>query len=214
MKKFFLFLIFTLLKLCVFAQTPVADFSADKVGGCSPIVVNFTDRSTGSPTSWSWDFGNGSTSTRQNPSTTYFTPGTYTVTLTVTNANGSNTIVRTDYITVYDPPSVDFSATNRTGCTPAVVQFSDISTTPPGTTITSWTWDFGDGSGPSASQNPSHVYRSPGSYTVTLTIRNDKGCSKVITKPNYINPSPGVNISFNYVCRSRSLQCTGNNQLY
>ena len=199
MKKFFLFLIFTLLKLCVFAQTPVADFSADKVGGCSPIVVNFTDRSTGSPTSWSWDFGNGSTSTRQNPSTTYFTPGTYTVTLTVTNANGSNTIVRTDYITVYDPPSVDFSATNRTGCTPAVVQFSDISTTPPGTTITSWTWDFGDGSGPSASQNPSHVYRSPGSYTVTLTIRNDKGCSKVITKPNYINPSPGVNISFNYV---------------
>src|SRR6186997_678666 len=73
-----------------FGQTPVANFTGSPLAGCSPMIINFQDLSTGSPTSWSWDFGNGNTSTIQNPIATYFTPGTYTVKLTVTNANGSN----------------------------------------------------------------------------------------------------------------------------
>ncbi|MCX8020761.1 MAG: PKD domain-containing protein, partial [Chitinophagaceae bacterium] len=80
-------------------QAPVAQFSANIVSGCSPLVVAFEDLSTGNPTSWLWNFGNGNSSTLRNPTATYITPGTYTVSLTVTNANGSNTLTRTDYIT-------------------------------------------------------------------------------------------------------------------
>src|SRR6476646_9276989 len=80
------------------AQVPVANFSAIPLSSCSPMVAQFTDLSTGSPTSWSWNLGNGTTSTLQNPSTTYTTAGSYTVTLTVSNANGTDTKVITNYI--------------------------------------------------------------------------------------------------------------------
>jgi PKD repeat protein len=79
---------------------PVADFSGSPTAGTAPLTVAFSDRSTGSPTSWSWTFGDGGTATGQNPSHTYSTPGTYTVTLTATNTAGSDTETKTGYITV------------------------------------------------------------------------------------------------------------------
>ncbi|MCK9591299.1 MAG: PKD domain-containing protein, partial [Methanoregula sp.] len=81
---------------------PVAVFSADHVSGTAPLTVQFTDASTGTPTSWAWDFTNDGTvdSTEQSPSHIYDTAGTYTVNLTVTNAGGSDSEVKTDYITV------------------------------------------------------------------------------------------------------------------
>ncbi|MBD0331089.1 MAG: PKD domain-containing protein [Chitinophagaceae bacterium] len=179
------------------AQTPFANFTSNITAGCSPIVVNFKDLSTGNPTSWLWDFGNGNTSTKQNPSATYFNLGTYTVSLTVTNASGSNTTTKTAYITVFAEPVADFSVNKQTGCSPANIQFTDESKTPAGTKITNWKWDFGDGN-TSALQNPLYSYRTPGVYTVTLTITNDKGCTKLITKPNYIDISAGVSPSFHF----------------
>lgn len=186
-----------LLSAFVCAQQPVANFSSDITGGCAPIVVNFRDLSTGNPTTWEWDLGNGATSSKQNPSATYFNTGTYTVSLRVTNANGTHTVTKTAYITVFVEPRVDFIATKLTGCTPAVIPFQDRSTTPPGTKIVGWKWDFGDGSS-ATDQNPTHIYRAPGSYTVTLTITNDKGCTRLITKPNYVDIIQGVvpSISF------------------
>ncbi|MEZ5358226.1 MAG: PKD domain-containing protein [Candidatus Zixiibacteriota bacterium] len=84
-------------------QPPVADFVGSPTAGYAPLTVNFTDLSTGAPTSWSWDFGDGSgTSTAQNPSYTYTAPGTYTVSLTASNAYGSDGEVKTGYITVYE----------------------------------------------------------------------------------------------------------------
>ena len=71
---------------------PTAAFSGTPLSGCSPITVTFTDQSSGSPTSWLWDFGNGNTSTLQNPIAAYPTPGTYTISLTATNGGGSNTL--------------------------------------------------------------------------------------------------------------------------
>ncbi len=158
-------------------------------------MVKFQDQSTGNATAWAWDFGNGATSNKQHPSTTYFNEGTYAVKLTASNLSGSNTITKLTYITVYKEPTADFTVSSRNGCTPAPIQFSDISTTAPGTTVTGWRWDFGDG-GTSTQQNPLYTYRTPGSYTVTLTITNDKGCSKLITKPNYVNIIQGVVPSF------------------
>lgn len=77
---------------------PVADFSGTPTDGAAPLVVQFTDTSTGTPTSWKWNFGDGATSTAQNPKHTYVTPGTYDVSLKVTNAGGSDTNIKPYYI--------------------------------------------------------------------------------------------------------------------
>ena len=79
-----------------------ADFTADLTSGPVPLAVNYTDQSTGDITSWSWDFGNGSTSTMQNPSHTYTDAGTYTVSLAVTGPCGSDTEVKVNFITVLE----------------------------------------------------------------------------------------------------------------
>ncbi|MBD3402043.1 PKD domain-containing protein [candidate division GN15 bacterium] len=168
------------------AAAPVADFSGSPTSGDEPLAVQFTDLSTNSPTSWSWDFGDGvGTSTAQNPSYTYQTAGTYTVSLTATNAYGSDTETKTDYITVTQPPQnppvADFSGSPTSGDAPLSVQFTDLSTNSP----TSWSWDFGDGVGTSTAQNPSYSYQSAGTYTVSLTATNAYG-SDIETKVDYI----------------------------
>ncbi len=84
---------------------PTAGFSASPMTGTRPLLIQFTDASTNSPTSWSWDFGDGDTSTLQSPAHTYTTAGTYSVTLAVTNAGGSDTEIKTNYIAVTDPPT-------------------------------------------------------------------------------------------------------------
>ncbi|MBL7732008.1 MAG: PKD domain-containing protein, partial [Chitinophagaceae bacterium] len=174
---------------------PTAAFSGTPLSGCSPLIVVFQDQSTGSPATWSWDFGNGNTSTIQNPTATYFTPGTYTVTLTVTNAAGSNTLTRSQYVTVYESPTADFTANNTSGCFPLRVQFTDISSPGNGNTNTTWLWDFGNGT-TSTLQNPFVTYTTAGSFTVTLRVTNDKGCSRTITRPNYITVTNGVTAAF------------------
>src|SRR4051812_49113079 len=78
------------------------DFTATPLSGCSPVVVRFTDLSTGNPTQWKWDLGNGTISFLQNPSVTYFNPGQYTIKLVIRNASGRDSITRQQYITVYD----------------------------------------------------------------------------------------------------------------
>ena len=83
---------------------PTAAFTGTPTSGSAPLLVAFTDASSGGATSWSWDFGDGGTSNGQNPSHTYTAAGTYGVRLTVANAAGSNTLTRSDYITVTSPP--------------------------------------------------------------------------------------------------------------
>ena len=84
---------------------PVAEFSANPTAGTVPLAVQFADLSTNGPTSWSWNFGDQGTSTAQNPSHSYTAAGTYTVTLTATNAAGSDQETKVDYITVSEPGS-------------------------------------------------------------------------------------------------------------
>lgn len=87
---------------------PTADFSANVVSGATPLTVDFSDLSSGKPTAWSWNFGDGATSTSRNPSHTYVTPGTYTVELAVSNSLGNHVKTRMDYITVTEPPLTQF----------------------------------------------------------------------------------------------------------
>lgn len=163
---------------------PVAAFTGTPTSGTAPLTVNFTDQSTNNPTSWNWDFGDGGSSTAQNPSYVYNNAGTYTVTLTATNAYGSDDEVKVGYITVTapntDPPVADFTASTTSGNAPLTVSFTDLSTNNP----TSWSWNFGDG-GSSTAQNPAYEYANAGTYTVTLTATNAYG-SDVETKVDYI----------------------------
>lgn len=171
-----------------------ANFSASPESGCSPLVVRFSDLSTGSPTQWRWDLGNGTISFLQNPSGTYFSPGKYTVKLFVRNAASEDSIVKTEYIEVFAKPTINFSASSVTGCYPLEVNFTDA-TNPGGGTITSWLWDFGDGA-TSTDQHPSHVYTTPRNFNVTLQVRNSNGCLSTLTKTSMIQINTGVLAQF------------------
>jgi len=171
--------------ITVVPPAPVAAFSAAPTSGTAPLGVSFGDLSTNSPTSWSWDFGDGGSSTAQNPSHTYENTGGVTllrtVSLTAGNDGGSDTETKTDYIAVVPAaPVAEFSATPTAGTAPLGVSFSDLSTNSP----TSWLWDFGDG-GASTEQHPSHQYTTAGTYTVSLTVGNDGG-SDAVTKADYV----------------------------
>lgn len=180
------------------SQDPVANFSANNTSGCAPLHVTFADQSTGAPDSWSWDFGNGQLSTKQNPTVTYSQPGTYTVRLVVKNATGIDDEIKTNFITVFASPSASFTANLTTACAPAAVQFTDHSTSPTGSTITGWQWDFGDG-GTSTAQNPSHTYTNTGFYSVTLQVTNSNGCKTTRTIGRYIRIVNGVDVDFAFL---------------
>lgn len=133
------------------------------------LSVNFTDSSTINPTSWLWSFGDGNTSTQQNPNHSYANPGTYTVCLIATNVCGSDTIC--SQVTVVCPtPGVLFGDS----ISGTVVFFTDSSSGSP----TSWVWDFGDGNS-SIQQNPNHFYTNPGQYTVCLIATNSCGSDTI-----------------------------------
>jgi len=158
-------------------------FSANDTVSCNiPFTVNFTNTTVNSQ-SCIWSFGDGNTSTANNPSHTYTAGGAYSVTLTVVDSLGcSNWISKTNYINI-NMPAADISADVKKGCIPLTVNFTDISTISPPTT--SWHWDFGDGQ-TSTGQNPTHIYSDTGHYNVSLIIVNSEGCSDTITFPNYI----------------------------
>ena len=140
-----------------FAYSP-----ASPVAGQS---VQFTDTSTGNPTSWQWNFNDGTTSTAQNPSHAFSAAGSYTITLTVSNSYGSSTATRIINIAPESTLIASFTHSPTSPATGQVVQFTDTSTGNP----TSWHWNFGDGT-TSTLQNPTHIYTSAGSYSLTLTI--------------------------------------------
>ncbi|HWQ65265.1 MAG TPA: PKD domain-containing protein [Methanospirillum sp.] len=168
---------------------PKAAFSVDKRSGPKPLTVQFTDSSTGGPTMWFWNFGDGSNDTVANPSHTYQQAGVFTVALTASNTAGSDTKTEKDFISVtgdIPPPVAMFEASPISGSAPLSVQFKDLSIGPP----TSYYWDFGDAS-VSSEANPVHIYNTAGSYTVTLTVANSGG-SHTMKRENYIGvTSPG-----------------------
>lgn len=162
---------------------PISNFTANVTSGTVPVTVSFTDQSANTPTSWSWNFGDSNTSTVQNPTHTYTSAGSYTVTLNASNVGGSNISMQAGFITVTEEPSAplaDFTADVTSGTAPLTVSFTDQSANTP----TSWTWDFGDG-GTSTSHNPAHTYTSAGTYTVILNATNAAG-SNISTQTGYI----------------------------
>jgi PKD repeat protein len=153
------------------SNIPVADFIASPQSGNAPLIVSFTDLSANAPLTWQWSFGDGGTSTMQHPTHTYTTPGTYTVSLTVSNPAGTDPEVKTAYITVAQPPTgltADFTAgPSVSGPAPLTVTFTDAST---GGSPVAWTWNFGNGQTASTQGPHTVTYSSPGSYSVSLQV--------------------------------------------
>jgi PKD repeat protein len=152
-----------------------AAFNAKVLTSKAPFNVSFTDKSTGPVGSWSWDFGDGNTSTLQNITHSYAAAGKYNVTLTVADQVGINSNTTTKVITVEAPKSSSSSkpcAAFTSSVCGKTVKFTDKSSGSP----TCWSWNFGDKC-TSTSKSPSHTYSKAGKYKVTLTAKNSKGSS-------------------------------------
>ncbi len=147
---------------CGTPNNPVASFTASTTQGCAPMLVNFTNTSTGA-TSYLWNFGDGVSTTQASSMHTYFVPGTYTVVLSATNGNVTTT--ETTIITVNSAPVVGFASSSN-GLTTVFTNTS--------TGASSYMWDFGDGN-TSNQQNPTYTYACSGTYVVVLTATNACG---------------------------------------
>jgi PKD repeat protein len=199
----------------------IADFTADNLIPGIGETVNFTDLSTNSPYVWSWTFTpssvtyvGGTSSASQNPKVQFDSDGYYTVELTATNAIGSDTETKTNYILVYGPTVADFTANNLTPGVGQTVNFTDMSTYDP----IEWLWVFTPSTvtfveeTSATSQNPEVQFNEAGNYTVELTATNAFG-TDTETKPNYITVSYycGASGGFNFMYISNVQMETINN---
>jgi len=186
------------------SEAPIINnFTGEPVEGSAPLVVQFTHDITGPVTEYEWFFGEGGTSSLPNPVYVYTILGTYSVTLNATGPGGTDSMTRTDYITVLElqlPPSANFSATPLFGVMPLVVDFINISSGE----VDSLFWEFGDG-GFSTEINPTHVYQNSGLYTISLTVYGPYG-TDTETKADFIEviePEEVIasfNVSGNHGC--------------
>ncbi len=173
---------------------PTVDFTGNNLISCrAPLVVNFQDISPNA-TNWQWNFGDGGTSTNQNPSHQYNAEGQYDVTLTITDNRGCvNTITKPAFIRI-QKPAISLPGVPTGGCVP--FNFSPSATVNSLDGVATYFWDFGDGF-TSTAQNPSHVYAAVGVYTIKLRITTTGGCidSLVIVDGIKVGTPPVTNFT-------------------
>jgi PKD repeat protein len=160
---------------CTATPAPTANFSWSPASPRAGQEVQFADLSTGSPASWSWNFGDGTTSTASNPSHTYTSAGTRSVTLTVSNSTGTNSVTKQISVAAAAIlPVANFTWSPQNPVAGQTVQFTDLSTNSP----QSWSWNIA-GQGVSGLQNPSYTFQAGGSFLVTLIVTNEAGSSSI-----------------------------------
>jgi PKD repeat protein len=156
------------------------DFFSNLNQGCSPLSVSFSDTTKGA-TSWLWNFGDGTTSTQQNPSHIYLNNGSYTVMLTINNNQGcSSSTQKNNYIIVNKSPSAAFTLDKTTGCGPLNIHSTNNSSG-----AIKYMWDLGNGDSSSA-VNPSYTYLQNGTYKIKLRAIAANGCENIFTYSNSV----------------------------
>ena len=186
------------INITVTNAAPGADFTYTPASPTDVDVVDFADTSVdtdGAVVAWQWEFGDGETSTKQNPRHIFPDDGTYQVNLTVTDDDGA-TSTTSQSIEVYNvPPQARFSFTPDEPTVLDTVTFIDDATDPDGSVV-EWEWDFGDGN-TSTARDPAHSYAHDGLYTVNLTVTDDDGATGTTTGSLLvINMPPIVNYSY------------------
>ncbi len=172
----------------VFA-TPQAIATTTDTAGCAPYAVTFSNTSVDA-TGYTWDFGDGSTSTQTTPVHTYTVPGIYTISLTASGPGGcSGQLTLPVTVHVKAMPTASFTTSAVTGCTPMQVTFNNTSS---GLVNPTWQWSFGNGV-QSQQQNPSVTYNQEANFPVLLTVTNDEGCIDTATATIDVNLSPVAN---------------------
>ncbi len=187
----------------VFSQV-TASFTADVSSGCSPLKVSFSNNSIGSNLVYVWNFGNGNSSVDENPQAIYTNPGTYTVTLSV--SDGSNSDEASINIIVFASPVANFNTDSERGCSPLDVQFQNT-TTLGDAPIETFNWDFRSGFIDN-NENPTYTYTSSGKYDVYLEVVDTNGCSSFKEEQEFIevvnSPSSIFTMSPNTACSAPS----------
>jgi gliding motility-associated-like protein len=199
-QKLWLFFALLISTLSATAQPPTASFTATPMAGCAPLAVTFNATgSTGSGLSYNWNLGNTPPvtvpTTNATPQTVYSNPGTYTVTLSVTNSNGTSATV-TKTITVHPNPVSNFTATPASGCPPLTTNFAFTGSTGGAGTM-NYVWSVANGPLLSGT-NPSTTYTTSGCRNVTLTVTNTTtGCAAALTKNSLVcvHEKPTVNFT-------------------
>jgi PKD repeat protein len=178
--------------------------------GTAPLTVSFTSENSSDPenaiASRSWSFGNGETATGMTASTTYDSPGTYSAVLSVVdsgNLSDTDAVVVTVNAPPLPPnvlPTAAAAADKTSGMAPLTVSFSSAGSIDPDGTISSYSWNFGDGSPLSNAQNPSKTYTVPGNYSARLTVTDNRGGSTT-SAPIAISATanPGMNVDISQI---------------
>lgn len=163
-----------------------ADFAGYPVSGEPPLLVQFTDLSSGNATAWAWDFQNDGIvdNTTRNPAWEYAAPGSYSVSLTIYAGGDSASVVKPEYIQVVAPPlTANFVGQPTVGPAPLQVEFTDLSE---GEEIIAWEWDFqNDGVVDATTPDPVCEYAAPGLYSVALTVFSETNQASLL-KQGYI----------------------------
>jgi PKD repeat protein len=161
--------------------------------GDDPLSVQFFNVSQGNPTSFEWQFGDGTTSSEENPVHVYSQEGLYSVNFTISGNECSSSMTMDIFVGTMPGDSTDYDCQAMFVPLPVdtnsmAIQFLDESISFDGNTPESWKWDFGDGS-TSTEQNPLHVYANTGVYTVCLSIATtDSSCSSSVCIDIYVSP--------------------------
>ncbi|MFA6403925.1 MAG: PKD domain-containing protein [Salinivirgaceae bacterium] len=173
-----------------------ASFYADDTTDCKSLVAIFHNSSGGEGNlTYNWNFGNNTFSTVANPTALYNLPGTYTVTLIASNGIDADTLIKTNYIQVFNNPTADFAVlSSNIGCTPLAVTFKS-STVSGDAGIKNRVWDFGDGLY-GYGDTVDHTYTKSNTYSVTLFIEDSNNCSHSKTKNNLITAQPIPAVAF------------------
>ncbi|UII27781.1 PKD domain-containing protein [Fulvivirga maritima] len=182
-------------------EGPVPAFQVND--DCVGTPMQFSNQSEGNITDYDWDFGNGYTSSLENPLFEYGDPGTFDVTLNVTNDVGCESDL-TRSVSVYQLPNVQFS--NELACEGSLTQFIDA-TQVGDANLQAWNWEFDDGEF-STERNPTHNFTEDGRYDVQLAVTTTNGCKDSLQQRVVVNPAPEVDFSYDKLCLNEEVEFT------
>lgn len=193
---------------------PSVDFYSNTPAACAPSNVVFFNQSIGNnTTAYTWNFGDGSIITNNNPVVvkTYTVPGVYDVSVIATTPEGcADTLLMPQYITVLGPIA-DFIVTSNFGCTDKNIDFINISQN-----VATFDWFFGDGEVDSTNYSPTHSFNQEGTYLTTLIVSDTVGCTSIMTIPTpitiYTSPTAVLDINYPSGCAPYT-PLFGNNSL-